>query len=178
MRFFSPKILLSQAYISPFLNSIVAVSNFTLKSQWKYQIKFDIPNKQIPDDTKLKRHYALTQDQLPHIITSIERKLGSEISKNPCIHLVVYVPPCKSAPLHIYKANGERASNNSINSFVSANWGGIIISNPPESVCLEYMENEAKSEFHLNSQDIMQVGLYLLRKIFGIQNDVSLFMLV
>lgn len=164
----------SEDYIAPFLNSIGVLSNFTLKSQWKYELDFDLPVKQIQDESKLMRHFTLPEDRLPHIITSIERKLGNEVSKNRCIHLVVYVPPCSKAPLYIYKTNGVRASNNSVNAFLSANWGGVIIENPPESHCIEYMEKEDKIEFHLNSQNVMQVSLYLLRKIFGIQNDIPI----
>lgn len=164
----------SEDYIAPFLDSIGVLSTFTLKSQWKYELDFDFPVKQIQDDSKLQRHYTLPDDRLPHVITTIERKLGNEVSKNRCIHLVVYVPPCAKAPLYIYKTDGERAINSSVNAFLSANWGGVIIANPPERHCLEYMEKQEKIEFHLNSQDIMQVGLYLLRKIFGIQNDIPI----
>lgn len=165
----------SEKYIVPFLNSISVLSEFTVKSQWKYQHEFDIPLKQIQDDTKLKRHYSLPEENLSQVITSIERKLGNEISKNRCIHLVIYVPSCSKAPLYIYNSKGVRQSNNSINAFLSSNWGGVIIANPPENECLKHMDapNE-KIKFQINSQDVMEVGLYLLRKIFGIQNDIPI----
>lgn len=93
-------------YIKPFLDSISPLSNFTLVSQWKYQTEFEFATKQILDDTLIGRHYSLNEDNLPHIITSVEKKLGHDISSSPCIHLIVYIPPCQSSPLHIYKKNG------------------------------------------------------------------------
>lgn len=36
------------------------------------------------------------------------------------------------------------------------------------------MENQEKVEFHINSQDVMQVTLYLLRKVFGIENEIPI----
>lgn len=156
------------------MNAISPLSNFTLKSQWKYQHSFNIPNKQIRDDTPLGRHYALSEENLPLIITSIERNLGSAISNKPPIHLVVYVPPCTTSPLHIYNRNGDRTSKNNVESFLSSEWGGIIIANPPVSSISEYLKEQNRIEFDVNTQDVMQVMLYLLRKIVGIQNDVHI----
>jgi len=163
--------LAAEKYIAPYLNSLSPLSNFTLKSQWKYQVKFEHIDRQIQDDTKLGRHFMLSQDHLPQIITSLEKRLGNQVSNNPCIHLVFYVPPCKKAPLHIYTKQGERASNNGVESFISAKWGGIIILNPSESVCLKYMETEGESDIDINSHDAMEVGLYLLRKIFDMESN-------
>lgn len=35
------------AYLRPFVNEIGAVSNFVLKSQWKYQVPFELAKKQV-----------------------------------------------------------------------------------------------------------------------------------
>ena len=164
-----------ESYIAPFLNELSSISNFTLKSQWKYQVLIESTTKQIQDDTKLGRHYQLAEENLPHIITSLEKKLGNQISNNPCIHLVVYVPPCQNAPIRIYRKDGiEKATNNSVESFTSAKWGGITIANPAESVCLKYMEDQQFSKFHLHSAEVMSILLYHLRKIFDFENNVSL----
>lgn len=165
--------LAAEKYIAPFLDSFSPISNFTIKSQWKYQVKFDQVDKQIQDDSKLKRHFMLSQDHLPQLITSLEKRLGNQVSNNPCIHLVFYVPPCKKAPIHIYTKQGVRASTNGVESFISAKWGGIIILNPPESVCQKYLETEAPSEIDINSHDAMEIALYLLRKILDMESNVS-----
>lgn len=166
--------LAAERYIAPYLNSLSPLSNFTIKSQWKYQVKFDHVDKQVQDTSKLGRHFMLHQDHLPQIITSLEKRLGNQVSSYPCIHLVFYMPPCKKGPLHIYTKEGVRASENGVDSFISAKWGGIVIVNPPEKVCLKYMENEdVVTEIDVNSHDAMEIALFLLRKISDMESNVS-----
>lgn len=166
--------LAAERYIAPYLNSLSPLSNFTIKSQWKYQVKFDNVDKQVVDASKLGRHFMLHQDHLPQIITSLEKRLGNQVSSYPCVHLVFYMPPCKKGPLHIYTKEGVRASENGIDSFISAKWGGIVIVNPSEKLCLRYMENEdVLTEVNVNSHDAMEIALFLLRKIFDMESNVS-----
>lgn len=68
---------------------------------------------------------------------------------------------------------GKRSTNN-IDSFISSKWGGIIIYNPPENICLEQSANETPIEFSVNSNDVMQIMLFLLRKLMNIQNNVTI----
>lgn len=147
----------------------------TIKSQWIYQVPFEFPSKQVIDNTKLGRHYALSQEHLPHIITSIERKLGNPISGNPTLHMVVYVPPCDNGPLHIYDSKGERSDfRTGVDSFLSPKWGGIVIANAPDAVCRRAIDHpDERVEFTLKSESVMQVMLYLLRKLVDIQNEVG-----
>lgn len=116
-------------------------------------------------------HYVITEDNLPHIITSIEGKLGISIHESPTIHLIVYIPPCDKSPLHVY--NSKSKNNNSINSFLSSKWGGIIISNPTAEECSGWNENQEKVEVVVNSHDVMHTALFLLRQIIDIHVDVS-----
>lgn len=92
-----------ETYLQPFFNELKDLSDFTLKSQWKYQLELKYNNAQIKDDTKMGRHFAMEKDTLPQMITSIERKLGTDVANKPCIHLVVYAPPCKMAPVYVYQ---------------------------------------------------------------------------
>ncbi|KAJ9591063.1 hypothetical protein L9F63_027730, partial [Diploptera punctata] len=66
------------------------------------------------------------EDILPQIITPLEKKLASHVSKNPCLNFVVYVPPCNAAPLHIYRRQGIRVKGG-VDAFLSPRWGGIVI---------------------------------------------------
>ncbi|XP_049284416.1 GPI transamidase component PIG-S-like isoform X1 [Anopheles funestus] len=169
----------AENYIEPFLRELSGITNFTIKTQWIYQVAIEgvgAQSKQIPDDTKLGRHYALPEDSLPHIITSLEKKLGTQITDNPCIHLVVYVPPCAQAPLKIYRKDGLRATSpgGNVEAFTSAKWGGIVFANPAEATCVRYMENEQFSHVYIHAQDVMPVLLYQLRKIFDLENNTPL----
>lgn len=162
----------SERYLRPFLNEFSELSNFTLKSQWKYQVELKYGSQQIKDETKMGRHFAMDHESLPHIITSIERKLGTDVANKPCLHLVVYAPPCKMAPVYIYK-DGQRVSNYSFDSFISAKWGGIVIANPSDAVCSSAVENEVQ-QIYIHSHEVMDFVLYELRKIFELEIEVPL----
>uniref|UniRef100_A0A1L8E3R1 Putative gpi transamidase complex n=1 Tax=Nyssomyia neivai TaxID=330878 RepID=A0A1L8E3R1_9DIPT len=164
----------AETFIAPFLNEISMLSNFTLKTQWKYQVPFQYSTKQIPDLSKLRRHFALEEDSLPHIVTSVEKNIGHEISNNPCLQLVVYIPPCTKAPVYIYNKKGERATHNKIDAFVSPKWGGIVIANPPEGICEQYMEDQLKVDVPINSNEISLTLLYILRKLMEIEIDIPI----
>lgn len=112
---------------------------------------------------------------MPHIITSIEGKLGISIHERPIIHLVVYIPPCDSSPLHLYDPKSQKANNNSIDSFVSSKWGGIIISNPTLEECSKWMSNQEQVDIFVNSHNVMHTALFLLRQIIGIHVNVCSF---
>lgn len=100
-------------------------------------------------------HLALSELDLPHIITSIEGNLGASVSKNPTIHLVVYVPTYAKSPLHIYNAQGKRTSENNIDSFISPKWGGIVIANPTKEECTKYMDSQETVDVAVNTENIM-----------------------
>lgn len=162
----------TERYLRPFFNEFNELSNFTLKSQWKYQVELKYGSQQIKDNTKMGRHFAMDYDSLPHIITSIERKLGTDVANKPCIHLVVYAPPCEHSPVHIYK-DSQRVSNFSFDSFISAKWGGIVIANPSDNVCSSAPIDEVH-QIHIHSQEVMDFVLYELRKIFELEVEVPL----
>lgn len=163
----------TERYLRPFLTEFNELSEFTLKSQRKYQLELKYGTKAIEDDSKIGRHFPMNHDTLPQIITSIERKLGTDVANKPCIHLVIYVPPCKLSPVYIYKS-GQRVSNHSFDSFISAKWGGIVIANPSEKVCVAVDDDVNVKDIHLDSHEIMDFVLYQLRKIFELEVDIPI----
>lgn len=154
-----------------------------IQSKDKKNLLFQVSNAENKSDV----HYAVTEENLPHIITSIEGKLGVSIHESPTIHLIVYIPPCDSSPLRLYgskqrdagKNNGGGGSSSSVNnstiqSFLSSKWGGIIISNPTADECANWMSNQEKVEVTVNSHNVMHTALFLLRRIIDIHTDVSI----
>ncbi|XP_066602353.1 GPI transamidase component PIG-S-like, partial [Prorops nasuta] len=128
--------MVAKGYIEPFLNEFSTISNFSVKSQWLYLLPLDVTPKMIPDSSILGRHYALPEDVLPQLVTPLEKKLASQVSLYPCINLVVYMVPCDSAPLHIYKKTGHRSrTDNNVEAFLSPRWGGVVLTNPPIEAC-------------------------------------------
>lgn len=129
--------------------------------------------KQVRDHTKLGRHYALQESALPHLLTSIAQNLSASITDKPVINLVVYIPPCSTAPLHIYNNKNEMLTRDGVDAFISPPWGGFIIAIPPESVCLAYMNDEPPQQYYVNTNDNMQVMLDQLQKLLDISSEVQ-----
>ncbi|XP_034114711.1 GPI transamidase component PIG-S-like isoform X1 [Drosophila albomicans] len=165
--------LAAQTYIEPFLAQISDISNYTVRTQWKYRVSIEAELKQVRDKSNLGRHYALQESALPHLLTSIAQNLSASITDRPVINLVVYIPPCNTAPLHIYN-NSIMLTKNGVDAFISPPWGGFIIANPPEHVCLSYLNVEPPVDYYVNTNDNMQVMLDQLHKLLDISSEVQL----
>lgn len=140
------------AVLQPFLSTVSPVANFTVKSQWLYLVELGaIPQKK-------DGHFALYEDQLPHIITPLEKKLWSHLSPRPCINLVIYVTHC-SVPVHIYDKADEIVKPNA---YLSPGWGGILILNPDSASC-----NSHRYEPSILS--IVSTFVTQLRKLLGVE---------
>ncbi|KAJ8958943.1 hypothetical protein NQ318_019713, partial [Aromia moschata] len=143
--------------LQPFLKILSSVTNFIVKSQWLYLTDLGVFPQKILD------HYALRENQLPHIISPLETKLWSHLSPRPTLNLVVYFPQC-STPLYIYNDKNEQVKTNA---FLSPTWGGIYIVNPDNSSC------EAKV-FQPNIQQIVSTFVTQLQHLFkmsGLSED-------
>ncbi|XP_030559538.1 GPI transamidase component PIG-S-like isoform X2 [Drosophila novamexicana] len=166
--------LAAQTYIEPFLAQISDISSYTVRTQWKYRVAIEAEVKQVRDQSKLGRHYALQESALPHLLTSIAQNLSASITDKPVINLVVYIAPCSTAPLHIYNSKNEMLTRDGVDAFISPPWGGFIIANPPERVCLAHVNNEPPLAFYVNTNDNMQVMLDQLHKLLDISNEVQM----
>lgn len=148
--------------LQPFLNTVQPVANFTVKSQWLYLVELGVIPKKVGD------YYVLHENQLPHIITPLEKKLWSHLSSRPCINLVVYVAHC-NAPLYIYDQQDEVVEANAL---LSSGWGGISILNPDTTSC---KQNTYKPDL----QRLVSIFITQLRKLLGIegstQSDINKF---
>ncbi|XP_061397087.1 GPI transamidase component PIG-S [Musca vetustissima] len=163
-----------ETYLKPYLDQVSHISNYTLTTQWKYQLPFEADLRQVRDNTILNRHYALSESSLPHIITAIEKNLGSGITDKTPLNLVVYITPCDIAPVYIYNMKNQRVSKDNINGFISPKWGGIIIANPSVEICRAYNDNPAqKVEFFVQTNDVMQIMLHQLQKLLDISVEVT-----
>lgn len=141
------------AALQPFLKSISPVANFTVKSQWLYLVELGVQPKKFED------HFALFEEQLPHIVTPLEKKLWSHLSPRPCINLVIYVSQCIGT-LRLYNNARQPVTSNS---FINPGWGGILVLNPDEEDC-------KKGVYAPNLSQIIPVFITQLRKLFDIEN--------
>ncbi|KAJ8870057.1 hypothetical protein PR048_029068 [Dryococelus australis] len=155
-----------QDFLEPFLSKLSSLAAYRVKSQWLYFVSLEVHPKLVTQTATMGQHYALAEELLPHIITPLEKKLASHISQNRCLNFVVYVPPCSTAPLHIYKKQGKRAAV-TMDAFLSPRWGGIIIHNPPSDVCSNGSLVEPL-EVHVDSPAIVGIIFEQLRLLLGI----------
>lgn len=165
------------SYLQPFLDKVTLLTSFTVKTQWKYQVTFNEQLQQVQDASPLRRHYALPEKTLTHFVTAVEHHIGRGISTNPNLQIVVYVPPCSQAPIMMYSKDGERVSNGTTttSSFLSPKWGGVIVHNPKEEVCLRALsgedEHNKRTQVSVDSHEVMTVALYLLRRLLGVDGE-------
>jgi len=113
--------------IDPLLFQLKPVADLKVKSQWLYFVDIGVE----PKKDNEKEYYVVTPDKIPHIISPLEKKLGSGVSKCPCLHFVLYIPSCSHSPLFFGSADGSVES-----AVVSPRWGGIQIHNPSEENCV------------------------------------------
>lgn len=113
--------------IQPLLRQLTPSTELKVKSQWLYLVDIGQEPKIIPDGDG----YALAFDRIPHIISPLEKKLGSGVSRCPCLHFVLYVPRCSQAPLYFTSADNSLET-----AVVSPKWGGIQILNPSRDNCV------------------------------------------
>ncbi|EDW84736.2 uncharacterized protein Dwil_GK14273 [Drosophila willistoni] len=163
-----------ETYIKPFLAQVSDISNYTVRTQWKYRVSIEAEIKQVRDQSKLGRHYALQESSLPHLLTSIAQNLSASTTDKPAINLVVYIPPCSMAPLHIYNSKNQKLTRNGVDAFISPGWGSLIIANPDERVCLSYINNEPPLAYYVNTNDNMQVMLDQLHKLLDISSELQI----
>ncbi|XP_041368806.1 GPI transamidase component PIG-S-like isoform X2 [Gigantopelta aegis] len=113
-----------QDYLKPFLSKLDKYANISVTSQVLFFTGLVVrPQK----DAKTGEFFYTEQD-LPHMITPLESKLGSHASSNPALNFVVYVPTRDQSPLYLRDAAGNRVPSNA---FLSPRWGGILILNVP-----------------------------------------------
>ncbi|KAK9718128.1 Phosphatidylinositol-glycan biosynthesis class S protein [Popillia japonica] len=117
-----------KANLDPFLKTISAVANFTVKSQWLYLTELGVPPKMVDKD-----NYVIYEEQLPLILTPLEKKVWSHLSPRPTLNLVTYISKCDT-PLYIHNRKDKVVDSNA---FLNPRWGGISIINADKESCIK-----------------------------------------
>lgn len=138
--------------LQDFLDTVRPIANFTVKSQWLYLVDLGVTPKNYGD------HFALSIEQLPHVITPLEKEIWSHMSPRPTLNLVVYLAPCRM-PLYIYDEMRIKVESNA---FLSPRWGGIQILNGGKEAC------EA-GIFKPDLKRIVPIFLDQLRQLIGLK---------
>ncbi|XP_062591394.1 GPI transamidase component PIG-S-like [Saccostrea cucullata] len=148
------------AYLNPLANQLSEYISLDTKSQMIFFTGLRRKPKKGSEDSG----YYYEEKDLPHTINPLEAKLGSHASNNPMLNFIVYIPSRDQSPLHIVDKNGKPVKTNS---FLSPQWGGIVILNlpspPPNSSLPVHAEVDMKT--------VMEVFLTQLRLLmdFSVQ---------
>lgn len=146
-------------HLGSLLTYLSPVITFHIKSQWLYSVRLEGHPRQVQEQSHT--WYSLPEDVLPHIITPLEKKLGSGVSEHPTIQLVLYIPPCQISPLYI---TSSRPNVLPSTAFLSPRWGGVQIFNPPQTLC----GNVDEESSWLDSKTIMNTFKMQLKLLIGI----------
>ncbi|KZV67899.1 hypothetical protein PENSPDRAFT_635200 [Peniophora sp. CONT] len=114
-------------HVTPVLRRLSALHNFTIESQVHFHapLAFEPVSVSQPDGTNV---HGLSLDDLKVFVNSAEWSLASQVSNDPVLHFLVFIPSAGHTPLRILNAQGEPTDSNA---FILPQWGGIVIANQP-----------------------------------------------
>lgn len=111
-----------QEYISPLLYSLSPISNFTVDTQVQLYAQF-APSIREPEYDAERAAWTLNKEDLSGFINAAEWPLSPSIGVGPTVNFVLYVPSSKQTPLVVKENSG--------NSWLIPQWGGVYILNLP-----------------------------------------------
>ena len=111
-------------YFTPLLDSMSAVSNFTVDTQVQLHATFS-PSVHKPEYDAEADVWVLRDEDLSGFINAAEWPLSPSIGAGPSLNFILYVPDQKTSPLVV---KGNHASN-----WLIPQWGGVAIVNPSET---------------------------------------------
>lgn len=111
-----------EEYISPLLQPLSAISDFTIDTQVQLFASFS-PSIAGPAFNAEKNHWTLHYGDLTGFVNAAEWPLSPSIGEGPTINFVLYVPAADKKPLLIDENGGS--------SWIIPQWGGVQIHNAP-----------------------------------------------
>jgi phosphatidylinositol glycan class S len=113
-----------QDYVTPLLDSLSVVSNFTVDSQVQLYATLS-PSITGPQYDESRQVWTLKKDDLSGFINAAEWPLSPSIGDGPTINFILYVPPAEQSPLVLNENGGS--------SWLIPQWGGVQILNLPQT---------------------------------------------
>jgi phosphatidylinositol glycan class S len=111
-------------YLAPLLDSLSAVSNFTVDTQVQLYATLS-PSIVGPQYDESRKVWTLMKEDLSGFINAAEWPLSPSIGDGPTINFILYVPPADQSPLILNENGGS--------SWLIPQWGGIQILNLPQA---------------------------------------------
>jgi phosphatidylinositol glycan class S len=108
-----------ETYITPLLNSLSSISNFTVDTQVQLNAHFSSSIK--PEFDESRKVWLLKKEDLSGFINAAEWPLNPNIGDGPTMNFILYIPAPSQSPLFIHETEGT--------SWLIPQWGGIQILN-------------------------------------------------
>ncbi|KAL6230219.1 hypothetical protein BDW75DRAFT_234576 [Aspergillus navahoensis] len=121
-----------QEYISPLIQALSPISNFTVDTQVQLYATFS-PTTPAPEYDDTQGVWTLKEENLSAFINAAEWPLNPSIGSGPTINFILYVPAPSQSPLLVKESKAT--------SWIIPQWGGVFILNPP----LPTTDDSAKS---------------------------------
>ncbi|KAL4750429.1 hypothetical protein BDW72DRAFT_203950 [Aspergillus terricola var. indicus] len=113
-----------QEYISPIVQALSPISNFTVDTQVQLYATFS-PTTPTPEYDETQGVWTLKEENLSAFINAAEWPLNPNIGSGPTINFILYVPAPSQSPLLVQESKAT--------SWIIPQWGGVFILNPPLS---------------------------------------------
>ncbi|GIZ39298.1 hypothetical protein CKM354_000268600 [Cercospora kikuchii] len=126
-----------QAYVSPLLQSLSSISNFTIDTQVQLYASSS-PSIAGPVYDDAKKAWILSASDLTGFVNAAEWPLNPSIGAGPTINFVLYVPAPDKSPLLI---EGDAGT-----SWIIPQWGGIQIHNDQSRLSGELSLDDLRSD--------------------------------
>ncbi|GAQ03423.1 GPI transamidase component PIG-S [Aspergillus lentulus] len=117
-----------EEYISPLLQALEPISNFTVDTQVQLYATFS-PTAPKPEYDEALAAWTLKKEDLSAFINAAEWPLSPSIGNGPTINFILYVPEPSQSPM-LVKEGGAT-------SWIIPQWGGVFLLNPPLSTIQE-----------------------------------------
>jgi phosphatidylinositol glycan class S len=143
-----------EQYLSPLLESLSPVSNFTIDTQVQMYAQFSQSMEQ-PQYDETQHAWLLREETLSGFINAAEWPLSPSIGSAPTINFILYVPDAKQAPLLIRENNG--------NSWLIPQWGGVAILNPASD-----KKDASAPDTHLSTEDLEPILLTFSHQLLSL----------
>ncbi|KAL2845429.1 phosphatidylinositol-glycan biosynthesis class S protein [Aspergillus pseudoustus] len=111
-----------QEYISPVVQALSPISNFTIDTQVQLYATFS-PTTPAPEYDEAQGIWTLQEENLSAFINAAEWPLNPSIGAGPTINFILYVPSPDHFPLLVKESKAT--------SWIIPQWGGVFILNPP-----------------------------------------------
>ncbi|KAL5335282.1 phosphatidylinositol-glycan biosynthesis class S protein-domain-containing protein [Aspergillus crustosus] len=111
-----------QDYISPLIQELSPISNFTIDTQVQLYATFS-PTTPPPEYDETHAIWTLNEENLSAFINAAEWPLSPSIGTGPTINFILYVPAPSQSPLLVKESKAT--------SWIIPQWGGVFILNPP-----------------------------------------------